>query len=82
MLVAARIQRDGKRTILGVSVALREHEIHGCSFMKQLLQRGLTGGSMIPGDDHAALRGARKAIFGACSMATVSVTTYSRMGEL
>ena len=64
VLVAAGIQEDGKRSILGVSVALGEHEIHWRTFMERLLQRGLTGVRMITSDDHAGLRAARKAVFG------------------
>jgi putative transposase len=64
VLVGAGIQEDGKRTILGVSVALGEHEIHWRTFMERLLQRGLTGVRMITRDDHAGLRAARKAVFG------------------
>ena len=64
MLVAAAIQKDGKRTILGVSVALGEHEIHWRTFMEQLLQRSLTGVRMMTSDDHAGLSAARKAVFG------------------
>ena len=51
-------------TVLGVTVALGEHEIHWRAFMEQLVQRGLTGVRMITSDDHAGLRAARKAIFG------------------
>ena len=41
--IAAGIQEDGKRTILGVTVAIGEQELHWRSFMEALLQRGLTG---------------------------------------
>lgn len=64
VLIAAGIQEDGKRTILGVTVAIGEHELHWRSFMEELLQRGLTGVRMISSDDHAGLRAARKAVFG------------------
>ena len=56
-------QEDGKRTILAVTVAFVEHELHWRSFMEELLQRGLTGVQMITRDDHAGLRAARKAVF-------------------
>ena len=58
------MQEDGKRTILGVTVAIGEHELHCRSFMEELLQRGLTGVQMITRDDHAGLRAARKAVLG------------------
>jgi transposase-like protein len=61
---AAGIQEDGKRTILGVTVAIGEHELNWRSFMEELLQRGLTGVRMISSDDHAGLRAAQKAVFG------------------
>ena len=64
VLIAAGIQEDGKRTILGVTVAIGEHEVHWRSFMEELLQRGLTGVRMISSDDHAGLRAARKSVFG------------------
>ena len=64
LLIAAGVQEDGKRTILGVTVAIGEHELHWRSFMEELLQRGLTGVQMITSDDHAGLRAARKAVFG------------------
>ncbi len=64
VLVAAGIQEDGKRSVLGVSVALGVHEIHWRAFMELLVQRGLTGVRMITSDDHVGLRAAQKAIFG------------------
>lgn len=63
-LIAAGIQEDGKRTILGVTVEIGEHELHWRSFLEELLQRALTGVRMISSDDHAVLRAARKAVFG------------------
>ena len=67
VLVAADIQEVGKRTILGVSVALGEHEIHWRTFMERLLQRALAGVRIITSDDHAGLKAARKAVFGGVS---------------
>lgn len=64
VLIVAGIQEDGKRAILGVTVAIIEHELQRRSFMSELLQRGLTGVRMISSDDHAGLRAARKAVVG------------------
>ena len=43
VLIALGVHPDGKRRILGVSVALSEAEVHWRSFMQGLVQRGLCG---------------------------------------
>jgi transposase-like protein len=53
VLIALGITPDGKRTILGVSVALSEAETHWRTFFLGLQQRGLTGVRLIISDDHA-----------------------------
>ena len=55
VLVAVGITADGKRRILGVSVALSEAEVHGRAFLDGLIRRGLTGVKLIVSDDHAGL---------------------------
>jgi putative transposase len=64
VLIAKGIGDDGKRRILGVSVALSEHEVHWRTFLQRLVARGLRGVELIVSDDHAGLRAARKAVFG------------------
>ena len=63
ILIALGVGLDGKRTILGVSVALSEAEVHWRQFLQSLQQRGLSGVQFIASDDHAGLRAARTAIF-------------------
>ena len=61
VLIATGVRRDGKRTILGVSVSLSEAEVHWRDFMESLQKRGLHGVEMVISDDHAGLGAARKA---------------------
>jgi len=63
VLIALGITPDGKRTILGVSVALSEAEIHWRTFLLGLQQRGLCGVQCLISDDHAGLGAARAAVF-------------------
>ena len=63
VLIALGIGVDGKRSILGVSVALSEAEVHWRQFLATLQRRGLTGVTLIVSDDHAGLRAARAAVF-------------------
>jgi putative transposase len=61
VLVAIGIDTGGRRSILGVSVALSEAEVHWRDFLASLQARGLHGVKQVTGDDHAGLRGALKA---------------------
>lgn len=63
ILIASGVGRDGKRRILGVSVALSEAEQHWRLFLEDLTNRGLTGVQLITSDDHHGLRKARQALF-------------------
>ncbi len=64
VLVAMGVrEEDGKRTLLGVSVALSEAEVHWRAFLEGLRQRGLQVTKLITSDDHAGLRAARRAVF-------------------
>jgi transposase-like protein len=58
LLVAIGITPDGRRTILGVSVALSEAEVHWRDFLAGLQARGLHGVQLVASDDHAGLRAA------------------------
>lgn len=61
VLVAIGVTVDGKRRVLGVSVALSEAEVHWRQFLNDLVRRGLRGIKLIISDDHAGLKAARRA---------------------
>ena len=63
VLIALGIAPDGKRTILGLSVALSEAEVHWRDFLQSLQQRGLCSLQLLVSDDHAGLAAARRAVF-------------------
>jgi len=63
VLLALGVRVDGKRVLLGVSVALSEAEVHWRAFLQSLLQRGLCGVTHITSDDHTGLKAARTAVF-------------------
>jgi putative transposase len=63
MLIAMGIGPDGKRTILGVSVALSEAEVHWRNFLSSLVARGLHGVKFIVSDAHPGMAAARQAVF-------------------
>jgi putative transposase len=62
-LIAIGVLKDGKRTVLGVSAALSEAEVHWREFLMSLAKRGIHGLEMITSDDHKGLAAARKAVF-------------------
>jgi putative transposase len=64
VLIAVAVNKEGKREVLGVSVALSEQEVHWRSFLQSLTQRGLHGVELITSDAHAGLQQARRAVFG------------------
>ena len=64
VLIAVGVNEEGKREVLGVSVALSEQEVHWRSFLQSLTKRGLHGVELITSDAHAGLRQARRAVFG------------------
>jgi transposase-like protein len=63
ILSAVGIDEDGKRRVLGLSVALSAAAIHWRSFLDSLVARRLRGVRFITSDDHAGLVAARKAVF-------------------
>lgn len=63
VLIAMGIDRDGKRDIIGVSVALSEAQVHWRDFLSSLTARGLHGVTLFVSDDHAGLKAARRAVF-------------------
>ena len=64
VLIAVGVDSDGKRQVLGVSVALSEQEAHWREFLLSLLSRGLSGVQLVISDAHAGLQAARRAVFG------------------
>ena len=65
VLIAMGVRKDGKRSILGVSVSLSEAEVHWREFLKSLQDRGLHGVRQITSDAHKGLKSAVTARFGA-----------------
>ena len=63
VLVALGVRADGKRDILGISVALSEAEVHWRQFLTDLKDCGLHGIELFIADDHAGLKAARRAVF-------------------
>ena len=56
VLSAIGVGADGRRRILGVSVALSEAEVHWRVFLDNLITRGMRGVRFINCDDHAGLK--------------------------
>jgi putative transposase len=63
VLIALGVRPDGKRSILGVSVALSEAEAHWRTFLASLQQRGLHAPLLLISDHHQGLAAARQAVF-------------------
>lgn len=64
ILSAIGIGMDCHRSLLGVSIALSEAEVHWRAFLDSLVSRGMRGVQFITSDDHAGLAAARRAVFG------------------
>jgi putative transposase len=58
VLIALGVRPDGRRMILGVSVAASEAESHWREFLFSLQRRGLHGVKYIVSDDHCGLKSA------------------------
>ena len=63
VFIAIGINPQGKRSVLGVSVALSEAEVHWRDFLTSLLSRGLHGLQLLVSDAHAGLAAAHAAVF-------------------
>lgn len=63
VLLALGVRQDGKRELLGVSVALSEAEVHWRDFLTDLKDRGMHGMKLFVSDDHAGLKADRTAVF-------------------
>lgn len=64
VLLAVGVNLEGKREVLGVSVALSEQEAHWRSFLQSLTARGLSGVELIISDAHIGIKQACRAVFG------------------
>jgi transposase-like protein len=64
VLSAVGVGPDGRRRVLGVSVAVSEAEVHWRAFLEDLVARGMRGVQFVTSDDHAGLEAARKAVLG------------------
>ncbi|MFM7074479.1 MAG: IS256 family transposase [Planctomycetaceae bacterium] len=62
LLTAIGVGPDGRRSILGCSVALSEAEVHWRQFLESLRARGMVGVKLVASDDHSGLRAAREAV--------------------
>jgi putative transposase len=62
ILSAIGVEPEGRRRILGVSVALSKAEVHWRAFLDSLIERGMRGVEFVVSDDHAGLRAARRAV--------------------
>jgi transposase-like protein len=58
VLVAVGVRPDGRRSVLGVSVALSEAEVHWREFLASLMERGMHGVLCVTADDHKGLNAA------------------------
>ena len=63
VLIAVGVSYEGKRSVLGVSVALSEAEVHWRNFLSSLVERGLHGLKLITSDSHEGLKAALSAVF-------------------
>jgi transposase-like protein len=64
VLLAMGVGEDGKRALLGVSVAVSEQEVHWRQFLQSLVERGMSGVELVISDAHTGLVAARKAVLG------------------
>jgi putative transposase len=64
VLIASGVAPTGQRQILGISIALGEHEVHWRTFLQSLVARGLRGVRLVISDNHAGLGAARQAVLG------------------
>lgn len=60
-LIATGVLPSGQRTVLGVSVALSEAEVHWRDFLASLQDRGMHGVRYVVSDDHTGLKAALEA---------------------
>jgi putative transposase len=61
VLIASGVLEDGRRSVLGVSAAVSEAEVHWRGFIFSLKERGMHGVQFVVSDDHEGLKAALKA---------------------
>lgn len=64
VLLAAGVNQEGKREVLGASVSLSEQELHWRTFLQSLVRRGLAGVELVISDAHSGLQHACRAVLG------------------
>ena len=64
VLIAIGVDLEGKRQVLGVSVATSEQEVHWRTFLQSLLARGLCGVRLVVSDAHEGIKAAARAVLG------------------
>jgi transposase-like protein len=62
VLVATGVLADGRRTVLGVSAAVSEAEIHWRGFLRGLVDRGMHGVRFAVSDAHPGLKASLRAV--------------------
>ena len=76
VLLAVGVNLEGKREVLGVSVALSEQEAHWRAFLQSLTARGLTGVELIISDAHVGIKQASMSCcFWRRALATLSMSS-------
>ena len=63
VLIATGVMEDGKRTVLGTSISLREAEAHWRNFLLDLKKGGLHEVELINSDYHSGLKSALTSVF-------------------
>ena len=63
ILIAYGINLEGRREVLGVSVAMSEAEVHWRAFFQSMIERKLHGVKMIASDAHKGLKAAIRTVF-------------------
>lgn len=64
VLIAIGVDLEGKRQVLGVSVAVSENEVHWRTFLQSLLARGLRGVRLVTSDAHEGIKAATVSVLG------------------
>ncbi len=65
VIIAAAVNEDGKREVLGVATGPSEAETFWTDFLRSLADRGLRGVKLVIADDHKGLRAAARRVFNA-----------------
>ena len=82
VLVAIGVSEDGKRQILGTSVALSEQEAHWRDFLRSLQERKLHGVKLFISDAHEGAQGRPQGSLSQCPLATLPVSSPAKCSGL